>query len=297
MMRAFLALILSATSASLLFTQEATLPRAMPVPKAMPLTDDPLLGKGPWLDAKEQAGIRALWPADVDWIDGLKFYKPTEYSQRSAIDFTFGYDRDSLAAVHKSRDEFGVINPNRLPQWAAPGGLNGLTGWKSYVGVSLLRGSKIKAWQGRVHTETSPRQGLPKKMWEFPDGSQFVDMLVNGDGSVFEMRVRTKRQRWVSSVPFKIDGKLAGYNGPGQSCASCHDDPGNAYGIAKRGGDTIHSAPILKEGTLDWDTVHWPLEVVHGGERTAEEDQPIRLLEPAQVFQGSQGVFGRRRFR
>jgi hypothetical protein len=104
--------------------------------------------------------------------------------------------------------------------WLVPGGLRGLTGWKSY-----------------------PAASVPNSGWitgaSYADGQVFVDMLVNAKSEkIFTLRVRRKVDGgWSNSVPF-ADARQqpAGFRGAGQACASCH-----AAKSAPRAKDTVIS--------------------------------------------------------
>lgn len=227
-----------------------------------PASVDKLLGKGPWLPAAEQAKLKALWPKGVDWIDGLKFYKRTEYSQRLAVT----NNSPSLAVYHTNQDDHwgnsgSLPNPNRLFPISVSGGLHNDVGWKSSVGVAIPAGKKISVYGGQVAVAGAGRY-LPRQSWTFPVGTIGIDMLSAG-GEVFELRKWEKTKHgWEPNVMYRGGTKPANYVNAGKACASCHDDAGASkqYGILWRGDDNLFSVPILAEGTVNFDFDHWPLD-------------------------------------
>ncbi len=89
--------------------------------------------------------------------------------------------------------------------WLVPGGMRGLTGWKSYTAASV-----------------------PSSGWTtgtlYSDGQVFIDLLVNArSGRPFELRIRRKAAgRWFNTEAFAAEAERpAGYVGVGK-CADCH---------------------------------------------------------------------------
>lgn len=197
---------------------------------------------GSWLGHDEQERLRRLWPKNVS-SDGMVFYRQTQHSQRIAVT----NDRPSLQWYHLGQhDYFGnaptMFNPNTTkPEWAAPGGLYGVRGWKSYTAAYLPEDPKV--WKQPLPIADGGM--IPGYLWSYPVGSTFADLLVK-DGRVFELRMREKRSDgWDSFVAYKdAENAPSGYHGAGKRCSECHDrGPGlsEQYGITTRGSDTVFS--------------------------------------------------------
>jgi hypothetical protein len=219
--------------------------------------------QGPWLSKEEQTAAKNVWPASVEMPANMRFYRPTNYTQRLAT--TGGRETNFLYRL--DQDDFWTnappaLNPNRLFPWAVAGGLHEAGGWGSRVGIAIPEGKKLKAWQERVDVPLSARP-LPKVLWSFPDGTVLADLLFTRD-AVFELRLREKvNGKWRSSVPFRdLEVAPKGYTGPGKRCAECHDQAGSQlqYGIGLRGSDGAFTPSPLVEGTLTLDSENWPLE-------------------------------------
>jgi hypothetical protein len=218
--------------------------------------------QGPWLSKQEQAITKAIWPANVDMPRSIRFYRPTNYTQRLAI--TNGQDTNQVYTLDQDdvwTNAPPALNPNRLFPWSTAGGLHEVGGWGSRVGIALPEGKKIQVWRERVDVPLSSRP-LPKLRWSFPDGTILADLLFTSE-AVFELRLREKVQgKWKSSVPFRdLHAAPKGYTGPGKRCAECHDQAGTQlqYGIGLRGSDGAFSPSPLVEGTLTPDGANWPL--------------------------------------
>jgi len=142
--------------------------------------------RGPWLGPVDQERIRKLWPKNVS-SDGMRFYRPTQHSQRIAITD----ERPSLRWYHLTQhDHFGnaptMFNPNTVkPEWAAPGGLYGVRGWTSYTAAYLPEDPKV--WKQPLPIANGGM--IPGYKWSYPVGSTFAGLLVR-DGRAFELRIR-----------------------------------------------------------------------------------------------------------
>ncbi len=203
-----------------------------------------------------------LWPDSVQMPKTMRFYRPTNYTQRLAI--TGGVETNNLYRLDQDdvwTNSAPALNPNRLFPWASAGGLHEVGGWGSRVGIAIPEGQKIQIWRERVDVPLSSRP-LPKVLWSFPDGTVLADLLFTKD-ALFELRLREKvKGKWRSSVPFRnLDAAPTGYAGPGKRCAECHDHAGSQlqYGISLRGSDGAFTPSPLIEGTLTPDWENWPL--------------------------------------
>ena len=137
-------------------------------------------------------------------------------------------------------------------KWQVPGGLDGVTGWRS----DLYQ--KQTGWQW---TERMPvLNSFGYYQYEvgytraYDDGSMFLDILTNtATGKVFEIRVAEKRRgRWIRSVDYRdIDQRPAGYKRVrSRDCRTCHEQAGtgNYAGPLVPGNDTVISAPFRGVG-------------------------------------------------
>jgi hypothetical protein len=218
--------------------------------------------QGPWLSQQEQMVTKSIWPANVHMPPSIRFYRPTNYTQRLAV--TNGQETNHVYRLDQDdvwTNAPPALNPNRLFPWAVPGGLHEVRGWGNRVGIAIPDGKKVQIWRERVEVPLSSRP-LSKFRWSFPDGTVLADMLFTRE-AVFELRLREKVQgKWKSTVPFRdLDAAPKGYTGPGKRCAECHDQAGSQlqYGIGLRGSDGAFSPSPLVEGTLTPDRDNWPL--------------------------------------
>jgi len=181
--------------------------------------------------------------------DGAEPYESARYTQNIAV----VNDRDRIAP-HTI-----ASLPDR--RWHQPGGLEGVSGWRSERYRHLP--GPVRTWVGNVEVENSIPTGRLKPdgtpehyrqfnrsiQREYPDGTRFDELLVNAaTGKVFEHRVRTKRAgRWLSEVWHKDEAQFpAGYAGLKVSCSSCHAEAGTGKydaGLVP-GGDTVLSDPL-----------------------------------------------------
>ena len=242
--------------AALLFLSLTVLARA-------DVNDKPPGDEGsPWLTIEEQSKIVKLWPHGVEFPNGIKFYRATEWTQYMAHISPFRgigkhevlpWRADKDYPIYDDRGRFAPIkNPNQQFPYRVSGGMHDIpqSEWVSYKGAKIPL--KIKTWRGKVAVRNAPGGWLPKQLYEFPAGSVFVDMLATKAG-VFELRQRIKRgDGWESLVLFRDpDNAPAGYKGLTKRCAECHDNPEpSVYHLNLRRQDGCFSFSPLIEGTL-----------------------------------------------
>ena len=195
--------------------------------------EDYLLDKIP--TGGNPAGLVGPWPEGIPIPKGFYNYTPTAYAQSIAT----VNDRPSIRAELRRR---------LLPKWQVPGGMEGVTGFRS----DLYRNSDSWAqeWYQRMPVKNSfgfyqLELGVRRA---YADGSVFLDVLSH-NGKVFELRVAEKqRGEWRRYVAFKdVDARPKGYAGlKGQTCAECHKQTATGdYGLALvPGGDTVISVPF-----------------------------------------------------
>ncbi|MDE2095678.1 MAG: hypothetical protein KGL39_00345 [Patescibacteria group bacterium] len=212
---------------------------------------------------EKQRQIRAMWPKGIDIPHGLRFYKPTNWSQRVVINN--GLDHHHW--VHVDYDDYFANdrpkwNPNRLFPWRVPGGLDlrtnspyvwPKTDWESYIGCNVDV-SQVQAWVERV--EAGASRLLPIHRWRFPRHTVFVDLLVNNKlGKPFELRLRSNHsgvEKWESTRVWSDKAAYprhyTGHAASGKTCNQCHSKPGSqeGYGIRLRGSDGCFSWPYYE---------------------------------------------------
>lgn len=130
-------------------------------------------------------------------------------------------------------------------KWQVPGHLDGIDGWSSTL--YRTRGTKASVFLVRQ----DPSDGSSAVTWDrsYPDGMEFVDILRNADGKMFEARVATKKNgEWERYVAFRDpDARPHGYTKPtSKQCIECHGKAGRSEygGAAIPGGDTVLSDPM-----------------------------------------------------
>jgi hypothetical protein len=183
-------------------------------------------------------------------------YNSAKYTQKIAI--TNG--QFSIDPVPRTKLE---------EKWQVPGGLVGITGWKSelyqapltrMVGVApitVTNGFFVHAnyGYGWVKTDTPVTQTLRGWTRTYADGQKFIDVLRNSkSGKVFEVREAEKREgRWHRAVTYRDRGERpSGYKVVSINlCAGCHSQAGSGgYNDGlKPGGDNIlsDSFPVLEK--------------------------------------------------
>lgn len=130
------------------------------------------------------------WPEGVPWIEGLKEYAPSQYSQR----ILESNGRDSNLLWHVSQDDnrppVYVVNPNK-GFWQRAGGLP--SNCHSRFFVYTPPGKEIVAQTLYVPLPSpAPSRVFPKVHWWHPDGTVLVDQMIGPDGKTFEVRMRKK---------------------------------------------------------------------------------------------------------
>lgn len=136
-------------------------------------------------------------------------------------------------------------------KWHVSGGMQGIRGWTSTKYRVLPEGKQVKTKIGNVPVWNGANyqynRGIVR---EYPDGTEFIDVLKNDQGVVFEYRVHRKENgKWLSSAEYSNEAaRPKGYTGLKQTCASCHNEAGTGkYGAGLvPGGDHVISDP------LDW---------------------------------------------
>ena len=202
---------------------------------------------------KDQEAIKKMWPAGVEIPDGLRFYRPTRWAQYVVIQNGLDHRRwipDTEGVQNVSS------NPNSASPWRVPGGLEGYTGWRSYLG-STVDPDKVQSYIDYV--DAGARRDLPMRRWKFPPKTTFVDLLVDEDGKPFELRMRRNHSgEWKSEKVWsaKVSSSYRGHLGSGRTCSDCHSKPSTSegYGIRLRGDDGAFSFPWLELAELKgWD--------------------------------------------
>lgn len=182
---------------------------------------------------------RGLWPKEFEFPAGFERYKPAEYTQ-------------SIFTLNSSPTIQSVPRRSLLPKWHQPGGLEGVprTRWSSET-YKKTPGPAV-AVQTRLPVKNSFGFYQQELGWtrQYPEGSQFMDVLSNRDtGQVFEIRLRTKEGgKWISEVDYRNRAhRPLGYRPVSVSeCNGCHQEAGTggyAVGLVP-GSDTVLSDPF-----------------------------------------------------
>ena len=292
--------------------REGVGPAPTPFRKPSALPDDRREGdsSSPWLPEAEQRRLRLLWPKDLPFPKGLKFYRPTRHSQETSI----LDDQKHFQALHIAS---GPDDPNLQTKYSAPGGLAELPQerWNSYLGVVL--GGRIQVFEedfpfrpgvydGKARAGAdSPGFLMRKRSAEFGGGIAFYDLLTNQGDEAFEVRAsefdEDGHQMFVMHKNVSL--RPQGYSGLSQSCLSCHNEAGSQrYGAGIRGWNgprgRVFSLPLFREGTVDWDTENFPIDLVSpkmGPGPTMEAEYPGQAGLDNSRFFGTFGVGARAR--
>ncbi len=189
--------------------------------------------------------LRSRRTADVDpqtrgpWVEGIEFpkgmvrYRPARFTQEIAV--TNGRDRISPVPIE-----------NIASKWHQPGGLEGLTGWKSDLYKFLPENGQT--WVGNIPVwNGSNFQNNRGYLRAYPAGTEFHDVLSNDDGKIFAHRIAVKKEdgSWERFTAYRDkDAEPPGYvHIKTNQCSSCHNEAGTggyATGLVS-GGDTILS--------------------------------------------------------
>ena len=200
--------------------------------------------------------ILKLWPASVKFPDGLRLYRPVEYTQRSVV----LNSQPNLTPYHFTEDDGSIVNPNRQFPYVTPGGIHEASDWKSVFGILIPEGESISVWTDYYPQITNSR---PVQRWSYPVGTVAADLLVRrSTGEPFELRMLKKTEEgWRASVPWQANNLPPGYQKSDRKCLTCHQDAGDAtrYGLTVRGNDFLFSPPILTDGTVDLDRENWSI--------------------------------------
>lgn len=184
------------------------------------------------LTADADRAIRSLRRRAPDLADYLATMEP--YRRATMTQHTGRRVSGGISA--KSRDSLEQ-------KWNVPGGLVGVSGWRSSLFRLTLRPRVFLARQ-------YPYSDIDAVTWyrEYPDGAEFADVLSNTSGEVFEVRLAEKGGgEWRRSVAYKDRAaRPAGYLPLKRAeCNSCHSQAGvSAYDAAAvPGGDGVLSDP------------------------------------------------------
>lgn len=175
---------------------------------------------------------------DADVPDGFVKYERATNTQ-SIYKNQFGPQIDAV-----SRTALKV-------KWQVPGGMEGLTGWKS----SLYKATQSERWTGGIPVKNSFGNYQTESGWKrtYKDGDEFLDVLTNTDtNKVFEVRKAVKIDGSFQRFTIYRDKEQrpVDYAGPHTlDCRNCHnasDGPGSGdYGVAMTSGaETVFSDPF-----------------------------------------------------
>lgn len=195
----------------------------------------------PWYSEQEQDRIAARWPSRIAIPKGIKFYRSTKWVQSSAVvDYPQLRLQNVLTAVPIAR---------KFNEWSVPGGLRGVGGWRSYLGV--VRGAEIRTFDAVEYSAVAYGHKLRRVDRSFA-GAQFFDLLLNADFQPFELRAMASDGGKLDAVVLWRDSAAApiGYVRPKRhECVACHRRAGeSSYGDGNvPGGGGIFSYPLLTE--------------------------------------------------
>ena len=165
-------------------------------------------------------------------------YSPARFTQ--SISVTDG--RDSIIPVPRTKLE---------EKWRVPGGLVGISGWKSDLYqaplVRLVGVENIPVMNSRGYLQNN--RGWVR---EYPDGMRFIDVLSNEkSGEVFEIREAEKHGgKWKRFVSYSDpDARPFSYRRVSVTkCAGCHNQAGTGNYSA---GLIPGSDTVLSEGFVE----------------------------------------------
>ena len=212
----------------------------------------------PWLSRAESAKVKAAWPKNLKFPDGLKFYDLAPRYQNLWTENGGRFKGWRADELHYESEDLTVSGGMAYVDHSL---------WRSVKGLDIPVGKKIVVWKEDADVRAFAE--VPRWRWQFPEGTVAYDVLLNRDGKHFEIRTQTKKDSdWQTKVIHKDAGAApAGYVGLNQSCASCHDQ---AYGqivnvenrIYRRvrwGSDGRYSwRPFMEDGTID---ARWPVDL------------------------------------
>lgn len=174
---------------------------------------------------------------EVQLLPNMVMYRSSRYTQSI-------YKLNSASRIDR------VPRSALLPKWQVPGGMEGVTGWRSDLYKMIPDGGLL--WTGNIPVKNSFghfQTELGHKR-SYPDGTVFFDVLTNAKtNEIFEHRERRKvAGQWKSRVVYSDDdARPRGYVGlKGVSCSSCHNEAGTGgYGVGLvPGGDGVISDPF-----------------------------------------------------
>lgn len=194
--------------------------------------------------ADDDDAAAGRWRKLFPFLAGGERYKPAKYTQEIAV--TDG--RDRISPVPRSQTE---------PIWHQPGGMQGVTGWRSDL-FKFAPSPQTFIADISVRNEFGyfqPNRGYVRR---YQAGTWFADVLSNAvTGKPFEVRVIEKQAdgTWDRYVAFKsVKDRPQGYTGLQFTCAACHSRfpaSGNYAGPLVPGSDGVFSDPVPElEGDL-----------------------------------------------
>jgi hypothetical protein len=214
-----------------------------------------------YLGENDQKYWKQFWPKNVEFPKGLKFYNGDSMPRASQyLVINNGQDYNGVHWWgHHGTDDRPQLNPNKKFPYAFPGGMDNIPRnlWFNVFGVTIPKGKSVRYWTERVPVPMASRW-LPQLKWEFPEGTEFVDLLCacTPDGKTgwpFELRMSTKTKNgWDDRVEWKAPeaDRPIGFKGAGKKCIECHQQAGASenYGVSIRGSDRRFSwYPFTKE--------------------------------------------------
>jgi hypothetical protein len=219
--------------------------------------------------ADDSLKVSGRWPS-MARLEGMERYEPAKLTQS-----IFKWTGNPLGQIR------GVSRSMTEEKYQVPGGLVGVKGWRSELYrytpkpsrewidfTSVVNGIRLfdpKETMPKSQYESlykdHPTKGFSKQsevahMREYPDGSEFDDVLINTEtGKVFEHRVAQKHDgQWERFVAYRDRSQMpSGYVPPkSKDCVTCHLEAGSGrYGKGMvPGGDTILSDPFRDFPTL-----------------------------------------------
>ena len=179
------------------------------------------------------------WPDGVDYPKAAVRYEPAKNTQ-SIFRYT-GSDAPQIRRVPRTDLE---------RKWQVPGGMEGITGWRSDLYAVAVSGSKQYGAYLPVLNSSGYFQNEYGYARTYADGTQFFDVLSNkSTGRVFELRERRKVDgQWANHVLYRDEeARPAGYSGLRVGCNACHNQAGTgSYGVGLiPGGDGVLSQPFI----------------------------------------------------
>lgn len=181
--------------------------------------------------------VSGRWPS-MGRLAGMERYQPFELTQS-----IFKYVNNPNGIIR------GVNRSATEAKYQVPGGLLGVSGWRSELYRTKIRAVERPAFIG-VKNDSNNYQNEVAFLRSYPDGAEFDDVLINiSTNRVFEHRVAQKVDgKWERFVAYRDSTQAPpGYVAPrSKDCSSCHKDAASGgYGVGLApGGDEIFSDPF-----------------------------------------------------